>query len=145
MLQKVAALIELRLNEVIRLTQNSAPVACERGPVSYWPGPTFPGLDDLAGRTKRRSEVSLQSVKMAIMETSSSDMSGSSSPGVGGPAGKQCYGCGSHIHDRFYLLAAERQWHTSCLRCCHCKVHLDNELSCFARSGAIYCKDDYYR
>lgn len=79
------------------------------------------------------------------METSSSEMSGSSSPGVGGPANKQCYGCGSHIHDRFYLLAAERQWHTSCLRCSHCKIHLDNELSCFARSGAIYCKEDYYR
>ncbi|OQR74593.1 lim homeobox protein-like [Tropilaelaps mercedesae] len=82
---------------------------------------------------------------MPIMETSSSEMSGSSSPGVGGTGGKQCYGCGSHIHDRFYLLAAERQWHTACLRCSHCKVHLDNELSCFARSGAIYCKEDYYR
>lgn len=58
---------------------------------------------------------------------------------------KLCAGCGAPIADRFYLLAVERQWHTRCLRCCHCKQQLDSELTCFARDGNIYCKDDYYR
>ncbi|KAH7981541.1 hypothetical protein HPB49_025236 [Dermacentor silvarum] len=58
---------------------------------------------------------------------------------------KLCAGCGAPIADRFYLLAVERQWHTHCLRCCHCKQQLDSELTCFARDGNIYCKEDYYR
>ncbi|KAH7983608.1 hypothetical protein HPB52_013117 [Rhipicephalus sanguineus] len=58
---------------------------------------------------------------------------------------KLCAGCGAPIADRFYLLAVERQWHTRCLRCCHCKQQLDSELTCFARDGNIYCKEDYYR
>lgn len=60
-------------------------------------------------------------------------------------AAKLCAGCGLPIADRFYLLAVERQWHTRCLRCCHCKQQLDSELTCFARDGNIYCKEDYYR
>lgn len=58
---------------------------------------------------------------------------------------KLCAACGAPIADRFYLLAVERQWHTHCLRCCHCKQQLDSELTCFARDGNIYCKEDYYR
>lgn len=46
---------------------------------------------------------------------------------------------------RFYLLAADRSWHGSCLRCSRCSQPLDTELSCFARDGNIYCKEDYYR
>ncbi|KAM7304761.1 putative lim homeobox protein [Ixodes scapularis] len=57
---------------------------------------------------------------------------------------KLCAACGAPIADRFYLLAVERQWHTHCLRCCHCKQQLDSELTCFARDGNIYCKEDYY-
>lgn len=46
---------------------------------------------------------------------------------------------------RFYLLAADRSWHGSCLRCFRCSQPLDSELSCFSRDGNIYCKEDYYR
>lgn len=53
-------------------------------------------------------------------------------------------GCLCFIH-RFYLLAADRSWHGSCLRCSRCSQPLDTELSCFARDGNIYCKEDYYR
>ncbi|XP_055321215.1 LIM/homeobox protein Lhx9-like [Sitodiplosis mosellana] len=56
-----------------------------------------------------------------------------------------CGGCGRSIRDRFYLLAADRSWHGSCLRCFRCSQPLDSELSCFARDGNIYCKEDYYR
>lgn len=56
-----------------------------------------------------------------------------------------CAACGGRIHDRFYLLAVDRRWHASCLKCCECKLPLDSELTCFARDGNIYCKEDYYR
>ncbi|XP_060520745.1 LIM/homeobox protein Lhx2-like [Cylas formicarius] len=56
-----------------------------------------------------------------------------------------CAGCGGKIQDRYYLLAVDRQWHASCLKCCECKLPLDTELTCFARDGNIYCKEDYYR
>ncbi|XP_022125272.1 LIM/homeobox protein Lhx9-like [Pieris rapae] len=57
----------------------------------------------------------------------------------------ECAGCGGRIQDRFYLLAVDRQWHGSCLRCCECRLPLDSELTCFSRDGNIYCKEDYYR
>ncbi|XP_013147486.1 PREDICTED: LIM/homeobox protein Lhx9-like [Papilio polytes] len=57
----------------------------------------------------------------------------------------ECAGCGARIQDRFYLLAVDRQWHGTCLRCCECRLPLDTELTCFSRDGNIYCKDDYYR
>ncbi|XP_069674438.1 LIM/homeobox protein Lhx9-like isoform X2 [Periplaneta americana] len=56
-----------------------------------------------------------------------------------------CGGCGGRITDRYYLLAVDRQWHSACLKCCECKLALDSELTCFARDGNIYCKEDYYR
>lgn len=59
--------------------------------------------------------------------------------------GAACAGCGGRIHDRFYLLAVDRQWHSSCLKCSECKLPLDSELTCFSRDGNIYCKEDYYR
>ena len=59
--------------------------------------------------------------------------------------GTTCAGCGGRIQDRYYLLAVDRQWHASCLKCCECKLPLDTELTCFARDGNIYCKEDYYR
>ncbi|XP_013183582.1 LIM/homeobox protein Lhx9-like [Amyelois transitella] len=57
----------------------------------------------------------------------------------------ECAGCGGRIQDRYYLLAVDRQWHGSCLRCCECRLPLDAELTCFYRDGNIYCKEDYYR
>lgn len=59
--------------------------------------------------------------------------------------GLGCGGCGREIAERWYLKAADRAWHCGCLRCCHCRVPLAAELTCFARDGNIYCKEDYYR
>nr|CAD7461963.1 unnamed protein product [Timema tahoe] len=63
----------------------------------------------------------------------------------GGPEPSVCGGCGGRITDRYYLLAVDRSWHSACLKCCECKLPLDSELTCFARDGNIYCKEDYYR
>ncbi|XP_034231697.1 LIM/homeobox protein Lhx9-like, partial [Thrips palmi] len=49
------------------------------------------------------------------------------------------------IADRYYLLAVDRQWHSSCLRCSECRVTLASEQTCFSRGGHIFCKEDYYR
>ncbi|KAL3872016.1 hypothetical protein ACJMK2_039987 [Sinanodonta woodiana] len=56
-----------------------------------------------------------------------------------------CAGCGCRILERYFLYAADKQWHVHCLRCADCKLSLDTELTCFAREGHIYCKEDYYR
>uniref|UniRef100_A0A4W3H5H5 LIM homeobox 2b n=1 Tax=Callorhinchus milii TaxID=7868 RepID=A0A4W3H5H5_CALMI len=56
-----------------------------------------------------------------------------------------CAGCGGKISDRYYLLAVDKQWHMRCLKCCECKLALESELTCFAKDGSIYCKEDYYR
>ncbi|KAI8517902.1 LIM/homeobox protein Lhx2 [Branchiostoma belcheri] len=56
-----------------------------------------------------------------------------------------CAGCGGRIVDRYYLLAVDKQWHLHCLKCCECKLRLESELTCFAKDGSIYCKQDYYR
>ncbi|XP_014481764.1 PREDICTED: LIM/homeobox protein Lhx9-like [Dinoponera quadriceps] len=56
-----------------------------------------------------------------------------------------CGGCGREIAERWYLKAADRVWHCGCLRCCRCRVPLAAELTCFARDGNIYCKEDYCR
>uniref|UniRef100_T1J7L2 Apterous n=1 Tax=Strigamia maritima TaxID=126957 RepID=T1J7L2_STRMM len=56
-----------------------------------------------------------------------------------------CAGCGDKIVDRFYLLAVDQQWHIHCLKCSECQLRLDSELTCFARDGHIYCKEDYFR
>lgn len=47
--------------------------------------------------------------------------------------------------DRYYLLAVDKQWHLRCLKCCECKLALESELTCFAKDGSIFCKEDYYR
>ncbi|XP_011297932.1 LIM/homeobox protein Lhx9 isoform X1 [Fopius arisanus] len=70
------------------------------------------------------------------------DNQGDSGSSEGGLA---CGGCGRDIAERWYLRAADRAWHCGCLRCCHCRVPLAAELTCFARDGNIYCKEDYYR
>lgn len=71
---------------------------------------------------------------------------GGNGGGISGPEGVLgCGGCGREIAERWYLRAADRAWHCGCLRCCHCRVPLAAELTCFAREGNIYCKEDYYR
>nr|ABO93218.1 Lhx2 [Platynereis dumerilii] len=56
-----------------------------------------------------------------------------------------CAACGGKIIDRYYLLAVDKQWHINCLKCADCHLPLDSELTCFAKDGDIYCKEDYYR
>lgn len=82
-----------------------------------------------------------------LKERESLERGGSSPCSLGstGLEGATCAGCGGRIHDRYYLLAVDRQWHAHCLKCCECKLPLDSELTCFARDGNIYCKEDYYR
>ena len=56
-----------------------------------------------------------------------------------------CAGCGGKIVDRYFLMAVDKQWHLSCLTCVDCRLQLDSELTCFAKDGSIFCKEDYYR
>lgn len=56
-----------------------------------------------------------------------------------------CYGCRSLIDDRYYLMAVDRSWHLSCLKCFDCGMSLEQERTCFARHGQIFCKDDYIK
>lgn len=62
-----------------------------------------------------------------------------------GPGAAVCSGCYGRIADRYYLLAVDRQWHSSCLRCSECRAPLASEQTCFSRGGQILCKEDYYR
>ncbi|XP_042191850.1 LIM/homeobox protein Lhx9 isoform X2 [Callorhinchus milii] len=66
-------------------------------------------------------------------------------PSVNSEKPALCAGCGGKIADRYYLLAVDKQWHLRCLKCCECKLALESELTCFAKDGSIYCKEDYYR
>lgn len=56
-----------------------------------------------------------------------------------------CFGCGLPVQERFYLVAAEQSWHIECLKCSVCDIKLETEITCFAKDGEIYCKDDYHR
>ena len=56
-----------------------------------------------------------------------------------------CYGCQALIDDRYYLMAVDRCWHLSCLKCFDCGMSLEQERTCFARFGQIFCKDDYIK
>jgi len=56
-----------------------------------------------------------------------------------------CYGCRTLIDDRYYLMAVDRSWHLSCLKCFDCGMSLEQERTCFARFGQIFCKDDYIK
>jgi LIM homeobox protein 2/9 len=56
-----------------------------------------------------------------------------------------CYGCRQLIDDRYYLMAVDRSWHLSCLKCSECGMALEQERTCFARYGQIFCKDDYIK
>ena len=56
-----------------------------------------------------------------------------------------CAGCERVITDRFFLQAVDRKWHVTCLTCSVCMTSLDTTSTCYAREGAVYCKEDYYR
>ncbi|KAJ7986234.1 hypothetical protein DPEC_G00337840 [Dallia pectoralis] len=89
---------------------------------------------------ERRSKTDARLAKSVQIHGRESVMS---SMGTDKPA--VCAGCGGQISDRYYLLAVDKQWHLRCLKCCECKQHLESELTCFAKDGSIYCKEDYYR
>ncbi|XP_071820440.1 LIM/homeobox protein Lhx9-like isoform X2 [Apostichopus japonicus] len=73
------------------------------------------------------------------------DSSTTSSPAMAAGQPSQCAGCGGQIGDRYFLNAADQQWHIQCLRCFDCKLQLDSELTCYSKDGKIYCKDDYFK
>ncbi|XP_053302367.1 LIM/homeobox protein Lhx9-like [Pleuronectes platessa] len=56
-----------------------------------------------------------------------------------------CSGCGEQVCDRFFLLAASRVWHGTCLRCSQCQCELQTHPSLYWRDGDIYCQQDYSR
>ncbi|XP_010900203.1 LIM/homeobox protein Lhx9 isoform X2 [Esox lucius] len=93
-------------------------------------------MEEMERRSKTDSRLA-KSVQLNGRESTMSSM-GTEKPAV-------CAGCGGKISDRYYLLAVDKQWHLRCLKCCECKQHLESELTCFAKDGSIYCKEDYYR
>ncbi|XP_075230308.1 LIM/homeobox protein Lhx9-like [Lycorma delicatula] len=101
-------------------------------------------------KSTRSASLELQIPQPTVMLKEHQDDSRSPGPtpgagiGIGG-VHVVCAACHQKITDRFYLLAVDRQWHLGCLQCCECKLPLDTELTCFARHGNIYCKEDYYR
>ncbi|ESN93902.1 hypothetical protein HELRODRAFT_145858, partial [Helobdella robusta] len=59
---------------------------------------------------------------------------------------KQCASCDKIISDRYLLLAADKYWHVTCLRCTSCHVVLSEVGStCFSKSGMTLCRSDYIR
>ncbi|MBN3324474.1 LHX9 protein, partial [Atractosteus spatula] len=93
-------------------------------------------MEEMERRSKTESRLA-KGVQMNGRETSMPSMS-PEKPAL-------CAGCGGKISDRYYLLAVDKQWHLRCLKCCECKLALESELTCFAKDGSIYCKEDYYR
>lgn len=105
------------------------------------PSGTSPGLEEL------RSPASNNNNRLTTLKMPSAccgDSSTTSSPAMAGQP-SQCAGCGGQIGDRYFLNAADHQWHIQCLRCCDCKLQLDSELTCYSKDGKIYCKDDYFK
>uniref|UniRef100_A0A8C0ULP6 LIM zinc-binding domain-containing protein n=1 Tax=Cyanistes caeruleus TaxID=156563 RepID=A0A8C0ULP6_CYACU len=47
-------------------------------------------------------------------------------PSISSDRAALCAGCGGKISDRYYLLAVDKQWHMRCLKCCECKLNLEN-------------------
>lgn len=87
--------------------------------------------------------ITINAFAMPIMDIhSASDMSGGSiSPGLP----RTCYSCQQPICSKFYCCVGDISFHAECLRCNYCEVPLEQDTSCFFRSGLLYCRDDYYR
>ncbi|CAF0725803.1 unnamed protein product [Didymodactylos carnosus] len=73
------------------------------------------------------------------------DPGGTNSGGSNNVGSVECYGCNCKIEERYYLMAIDKIWHLSCLRCFDCNMSLEREMTCFSRDGQIYCKDDYVK
>ncbi|XP_067867980.1 LIM/homeobox protein Lhx2-like isoform X1 [Heterodontus francisci] len=93
-------------------------------------------MEEMERRSKNEPAIS-SGVDMGERETTM--------PSISSERPALCAGCGGKISDRYYLLAVDKQWHMRCLKCCECKLALESELTCFAKDGSIYCKEDYYR
>ncbi|TUF03590.1 LIM/homeobox protein Lhx2 [Bagarius yarrelli] len=103
----------------------------------------LPGVDihDVMEEMERRGKIDSAAISSAIdMEERETRV-----PSMSAERVALCAGCGGKISDRYYLLAVDKQWHMSCLKCCECKLNLESELTCFSKDGSIYCKEDYYR
>ncbi|XP_041913973.1 LIM/homeobox protein Lhx9 isoform X2 [Alosa alosa] len=90
-------------------------------------------------------ETSFREYTMLFGHTSEINLDFKTMPNMNPEKPALCAGCGGKISDRYYLLAVDKQWHLRCLKCCECKLALESELTCFAKDGSIYCKEDYYR
>ncbi|GAV03876.1 hypothetical protein RvY_14245 [Ramazzottius varieornatus] len=55
----------------------------------------------------------------------------------------KCRGCEMPIFDRFIMTVLNHTWHADCLRCHHCKIHLQDR--CFFRNERLFCRQDYFR
>ncbi|KAK2152354.1 hypothetical protein LSH36_330g01040 [Paralvinella palmiformis] len=55
----------------------------------------------------------------------------------------KCAGCTEPILDRFILKVLDRSWHSKCLKCADCHLHLNDK--CFSKGDRVYCKDDFFR
>uniref|UniRef100_UPI00398F1A8E LIM/homeobox protein Lhx2-like isoform X2 n=1 Tax=Pristiophorus japonicus TaxID=55135 RepID=UPI00398F1A8E len=93
-------------------------------------------MEEMERRSKSEQAIS-SGIDMGERETTM--------PSISSERPALCAGCGGKISDRYYLLAVDKQWHMRCLKCCECKLALESELTCFAKDGSIYCKEDYYR
>lgn len=77
-----------------------------------------------------------------MFSTAESDHSDSYSP----LSPKLCFGCKKPIEDKFRLcVSPDLDWHISCLVCCECHLHMDENYTCFLKDGRTYCKKDYIR
>ncbi|XP_031431331.1 LIM/homeobox protein Lhx9 isoform X2 [Clupea harengus] len=90
-------------------------------------------------------ETSFREYTMMFGHTSEINLDFKTMPSMNPEKPALCAGCGGKISDRYYLMAVDKQWHLRCLKCCECKLALESELTCFAKDGSIYCKEDYYR
>lgn len=104
-------------------------------------GPSPPGSYELTSPDSAQNRLTTLKMPSACC----GDSSTTSSPAM--PAGQpsQCAGCGGQIGDRYFLNAADQQWHIQCLRCNECQLQLDSELTCYSKDGKIYCKEDYFK
>uniref|UniRef100_A0A0N5AL21 LIM/homeobox protein Lhx9 n=1 Tax=Syphacia muris TaxID=451379 RepID=A0A0N5AL21_9BILA len=55
----------------------------------------------------------------------------------------RCSACMQPILEQYFLMIADRCWHSECLRCCLCQRPLNTSSSCFFKDGLIFCRQDY--
>ncbi|RMX41354.1 hypothetical protein pdam_00012799 [Pocillopora damicornis] len=59
---------------------------------------------------------------------------------------RSCAGCKKEIKEKYLLSAADKFWHTTCLKCTQCGVILEQVgKTCFEKGTSILCRNDYSR